>query len=196
MRIALALALFGFAVAAEGATQSWSFRVWLDGNEVGRHTFTRAESAEGARVVSEARLDVRFLFVTAYRYEHRAEERWRDGCLVSLEARTDDNGARKDVSATPERCTWSFAYWDPGILRAQRLLNAQTGQIVPVRWTDLGTESIPVRGQAIAAISTFAVIRQLALDLPRNAFGACGLPFGTRTGVEKFERKPKPAGPK
>jgi hypothetical protein len=146
MRLALAFLIIASSLAAEGATRSWSFRVSLDGREIGRHTFTRAEGADGARVVSEARFDVRFLFVSAYRYEHRAEERWRDGCLVSLEARTDDNGARKDVRVQPEGCTWSFAYWDPGILRAPRLLNAQTGEVVPVRWAALGTESLAVRG--------------------------------------------------
>jgi hypothetical protein len=146
----LPLVLAG-ALAAEASPRTWDFRVLLDGREIGRHTFTREGEAGDARVVSEARFDVRFLFVTAYRYEHRAEERWRDGCLVSLEARTDDNGKRKDVRVRPPGCTLSFAYWDPAILGAERLLNAQTGEIVPVRSTALGVEPLPVRGAATAA---------------------------------------------
>ena len=150
MKLLLALALVA-SVGAQAAPATWNFRVMLDGREIGRHTFTREESADGARVVSEASFDVRVLLLSVYRYEHRAEEIWRGGCLVSIEARTDDNGERKDVSARPRGCISSFAYWDPVIVRAERLLNAQTGEIVSVRTTAIGTESIAVRGQPTPA---------------------------------------------
>ena len=48
---------------------------------------------------SEARFDVRFLFVSAYRYEHEAVERWQGGCLRELQSRTVTNGERVAVSA-------------------------------------------------------------------------------------------------
>ena len=54
MRLLLALSLV-FASCAEASPRIWSFRVLLDGSEIGRHTFTREEAADGARVVSEAR---------------------------------------------------------------------------------------------------------------------------------------------
>lgn len=164
MRLVLALALC-CSLASQAAPRSWNFRVLLDGREIGTHTFTRQESAEGARVVSEARFAVRFLFISAYRYEHRAEERWRGGCLVSLEARTDDNGVLKEVRAAPSDCTRSFAYWDRGILRADRLLNAQTGEIMPVRSTALGIESIPVRGRETSASRHRLTAPGLSIDL-------------------------------
>jgi len=40
----------------------------------------------------------------------------------------------------------SFAYWDPRILEADRLLNSQTGELVPVQVAALGPDSVPVRG--------------------------------------------------
>ena len=160
----LALA-FAFSIDSQAVSRSWNFRVLLDGREIGRHTFSREEAGDAARVVVEARFDVRFLFVTAYRYEHRAEERWRGGCLVSLEARTDDNGVRKDVRVQPRDCTWSFAYWDPAILRADRLLNAQTGEVLPVRATALGVETIPVRGRETAATRHRLTAPGLSIDL-------------------------------
>jgi hypothetical protein len=164
MRLALALALC-CALGAHAAPRSWSFRVLLDGREIGRHAFTHEPVPGGARVVSEARFEVRFLFVTAYRYEHRAEERWQGGCLESLEARTDDNGVRRDVRVRPADCTRSFAYWDPSILRAERLLNAQTGEVVPVRSTAFGTESIAVRGRETSASRYRLTAPGLAIDL-------------------------------
>ena len=166
MRAAAVLALaLASPLAAEASIQSWRFRVLLDGREIGRHTFTREEVADGARVLSEARFDVRFLFFSAYRYDHRAEERWRGDCLVSLEARTDDNGARKDVSVRPAECTRSFSYWDPAIVRAERLLNAQTGETVPVRTAALGNESISVRGKDTAASRHRLTGPGLSIDL-------------------------------
>jgi len=139
-RLAL-VALLALATHAQAATGSWNFRVLLDGRDIGRHTFVREEEGEGAaRVVSEARFEVRFLLLTVYRYEHRAEEQWRGRCLASVDARTDDNGAEKVVQLRPAGCLQSFAYWDPAILTADRLLNAQTGEVVPVRASDLGDQ--------------------------------------------------------
>ena len=165
MRMLWTLAAFAFAPAAESAARSWNFRVLLDGREIGQHSFMREGDADGMRVVSEARFRVRFLFLEAYRYEHRAEERWRDGCLVSLEARTDDNGVRRDVSVRPAECTRSFAYWDPAILRSGRLLNAQTGALLAVRSTPLGIENIPVRGREIPASRHRLTAPGLSIDL-------------------------------
>lgn len=165
MRMLWTIAAFAFPSAAESATGSWSFRVLLDGREIGQHTFMLERDAEGVRVVSEARFSVRFLFLTAYRYEHRAEERWRDGCLVSLEARTDDNGVRKDVRVRPAQCTRSFAYWDPAILRAERPLNSQTGEVLAVRSAALGIENIPVKGREVSASRHRLTAPGLSIDL-------------------------------
>ena len=164
MRHLAFIALLAWATQAQAASQSWSFRVFLDGRDIGRHTFVREEAGEGARVVSEARFEVRFLFLTAYRYEHRAEEQWRGRCLSSLDARTDDNGNETVVSgvqggggfrvttdgnaAGVEPCVQTFAYWNPSILEATHLLNPQTGEYLPVQVLDLGRATIGNREEA------------------------------------------------
>ena len=43
-------------------------------------------------------------------------------------------------------CVMSFAYWDPRILQADRLLNSQTGEFTAVQITPRGREAVPVRG--------------------------------------------------
>lgn len=150
------------AAASPAAAGEWNFRVLLDGREVGSHRYTLEPSGADILLRSAARFDVRFLFVTAYRYDHDAEERWQDGCLKSLASRTDSNGRQVAVNATSGRnglevkrtagrdlhggCIMSFAYWDPRILEADRLLNSQTGELVPVQVTDQGTETVTVRG--------------------------------------------------
>lgn len=160
--LSLALALSSAAGAGE-----WNFRVLLDGREIGSHRYTLEPSDGGAVLRSDARFDVKFLFVSAYRYDHAAEERWQGGCLESLASRTDTNGRQVEVNATSVRnglevnrtagrdlhagCVMSFAYWDPRILDAERLLNSQTGELVPVRVIPLGQETLAVRGETRTA---------------------------------------------
>lgn len=45
----------------------------------------------------------------------------------------------------------TFAYWNPQILKARRLLNAQTGELLPVTVTPQGEETVEVRGKPVAA---------------------------------------------
>lgn len=148
----IAAALFA-ATAAGAQARDWHFRVLLDDAEIGWHRFTLRETGAGRELRSEARFTVTFLAIPVYRYEHQATETWRDGCLRALDARTDDDGERAAVNwRAPEGgCHMSFAYWNPRILEAERLLNAQTGELLPVRVQALGEESIDVRGTRVRA---------------------------------------------
>lgn len=145
----------------------WDFRVLLDGREIGRHQFTLQPVGEQLEIRSVAEFDVRFLFLSALRYSHEAVERWDGDCLQSLESRTETNGKRTAVSAAARDgrlavqrgadrgeyagCVMSFAYWNPRILEADRLLNSQTGELVPVVVTPQGRERLEVRGRPLIA---------------------------------------------
>jgi hypothetical protein len=140
----------------------WNFRVTLDGREIGSHRYTLESGGQGAVLRSQADFDVRILFVTAYRYDHEAVERWQDGCLRALDSRTDTNGeivavnavagsgglavSRPDGRDVHSGCVRSFAYWDRQLLDSERLLNSQTGELVPVEVTLQGQERVRVRG--------------------------------------------------
>lgn len=182
MRLPVTLLLLAFALPAHAtASGDWQFRVTLDGREIGSHRYTLEPAGEGVLLRSEARFDVKILFVTAYRYDHQAVERWQDGCLQSLDSRTDSNGTRTAVTAADggnglavarpagkdlhPGCVLSFAYWDPRILEADQLLNSQTGELVPVRVTPLGQESVPVRGMARSASRYRISGRELQIDV-------------------------------
>lgn len=138
------LGMIMLLAAAAGHAREWRFDVSLDGRPIGEHRYVLREAAESRELTSEARFNVRFLFFNAYRYEHRAQERWRGDCLERLDARTDVNGEETvvEIASPPEPCVQTFAYWNPSILRAQRLLNPQTGQYVFVEVTPMGREVI------------------------------------------------------
>lgn len=133
----------GQAAGADLATREWRFHVSLDGRPIGQHSFVLRDIGDSRELTSEARFRVRVLFFDAYRYDHRALETWRGDCLQQLDASTDVNGKRTVVAITPvDECVQTFAYWNPSILRATRLLNPQTGEYEPVQISELGSEVI------------------------------------------------------
>lgn len=169
------LALFPSLTLAN-TDQEWRFRVLLDGQDVGTHTY-RLESRDGERrVQSDAQFNVRFLFIDAYTYIHQARERWHGDCLKAIESSTDDNGEKSSVRGARNGasfelaaagnhselpgCVMSFAYWNPAMLRQGQLLNAQTGELLDVRVEPLGEETLSVRGAPVAA-------RRYALHAPK-----------------------------
>lgn len=166
-RALLIAALLLAATAASAQTRAWNFRVLLDDSEIGRHRFTLQESGAEREMRVEARFEVKFFALTFYRYEHVATESWRDGCLRALVSRTDDDGERLAVDWRDpgNGCQMSFAYWNPRILQEQRLLNAQTGEIVPVSVQALGEESIQVRGAPARAQRYRLSAPQLQIDI-------------------------------
>lgn len=131
-----------WAGAANAATREWRFDVSLDGRPIGEHHYVLRELADSRELTSEARFRVRILFFDAYRYDHRAQERWRGDCIERIDARTDANGKKTVVESdlSLDDCVQTFAYWNPDILEARRLLNPQTGEYVPVEVRALGTE--------------------------------------------------------
>jgi hypothetical protein len=166
--LVLLLTLIFFVSAASASeTRDWEFTVMLGEREIGTHRFSLREHDGARELVSEAEFDVKVLFLNAYRYRHRAVERWESGCLVSIHATTDDNGehmqvrghSRDDVFAVHTgdgktalpACVRSFAYWNRDLLQTNRLLNAQTGEYEPVTVRRTGTERMTVRGMTLDA---------------------------------------------
>jgi hypothetical protein len=169
-----ALLVLGAVEAASGTTRSWKFDVTLDGRHIGEHHFTLRQSGELQELRSEARFAVRILFFEAYRYEHDAHERWQGDCLQQLDARTNDNGKRREVRGVRDgddfevvtvdstrqlaRCVRSFAYWNQDVLlAASSLLNPQTGEYVNVRVERLGREGFGPEGQPAERLRLSAV---------------------------------------
>ena len=173
-RRSAALALLIGALTASGAAQAetpvsgdWNFRALLNGKPIGQHRFSVTAQGDERRVVSEASFAVKILGITAYRYRHKATEQWRGDCLATLSATTDDDGTASSVrteaqgeglsvtsGATTQSlqgCVMSFAYWNPAIQTQARLLNAQTGKIETVQVSRVGSGSVEVRGQPVAA---------------------------------------------
>lgn len=163
----LTLALPAAAAERSGAVTQWDFDVYLNNKKVGKHLFEVAESGSTRQVRSEAKFKYTVLLIPAYRYEHTAAERWSDQCLVEIDARTNANGDRiqvsgertgagfqvqsDDVPVDLPDCVMTFAYWNRDFLEQSRLLNPQTGEFVDVSVEKVGDEMLEVRGQSVSA---------------------------------------------
>ena len=176
--VGIACVHIGAAEVVSPPTGEWNFRALLDGKPIGQHRFSvtaYAGTKVGAagtlgderRVISEASFAVKFLGITAYRYRHKATEQWRGECLTALTATTDDDGKASSVRTEADGealsvktaaatqslsgCVMTFAYWNPAIQTQTRLLNAQTGKAESVQVSRIGSGSVEVRGQPVAA---------------------------------------------
>lgn len=159
----------------------WDFNVFLDDKKVGEHQFVVSETNGLKQVRSEASFLYKILFISAYRYEHQADERWAGNCLLEFDANTTTNGKQIRVSgeqsgagfivgegdnavALPE-CVMTFAYWNPDFLEQSRLLNPQTGEYVEVVVEEVGAELLEVRGNPVPATRFRLTANKLDLTL-------------------------------
>jgi len=150
---------------SENFTRVWDFNATLDGDPIGNHRFEVIETKYGVTVNTTAQLDVKFLFITVYSYKHNNVEKWTNDCLVSLNSDTDDNGdissvellkegdksriTTQNTSVIESSCVRSFSYWDRELLKSGALLNSQTGEIINVDFTYIGSESLAVNDRMI-----------------------------------------------
>lgn len=155
------------AVGAQTGPLEWQFDVSLDGKPIGSHSFELRQEGDNRVLTTEATFDVKFLFFTAFRYRHRTTEVWDDGCLVTIDAETNSNGKRLEVTgertddgfavqtsdsaSTLPECIKSFAYWNPAVLTEARLLNSQTGVYEDVEAEYEGVDEVRVADRTVSA---------------------------------------------
>ena len=167
--------------ASGGEVRSWNFRALLDDSDIGYHRFTLSQQGEERVLNSEARFKVKLWFINAYHYDHNAVEHWQGDCLTHMSSDTDDNGKKYVVNTTRNAdtltvtvgatrytangCVMSFAYWNPVMLKQAKLLNAQTGELMPVVINELPHQTIAVKGQTIDALRYQLIGKELDITL-------------------------------
>jgi hypothetical protein len=199
IRVALALLVMAASWPAMAATREWMFDVSLDGLPIGTHRFVLRMDGATARLASDASFRVRLLVVDAYSYEHHADETWQGDCLVALESRTIEQGKTTQVAGrtdgdafvvegpggreTLARCTMTFAYWNPAILRQKQLNNPQTGVATPIAVEPLGPETTKVRGASVEVTRQRIQTDKTSIEVLYTATGEwVGLRSRTREG--------------
>lgn len=144
-----------------------TFRAYLGDTDLGVHKMRWSVSGQTVVVNIEIDLGARVLFLPVYSYKHRSKETWTDGVLTAISTTTDDDG--KTFTVTGELKGNAFdvkgteftgaiplpmaptSYWDYGTLKKGTWMSTQSGQVLKVRVSPKGPETIKTRTGQIQA---------------------------------------------
>ena len=163
----LTLALHTATAAAAATPAQLSFAVMRDGEQIGTHVLAFANTGDELRVDIKTDVQVKVLFVTAYRFEHHGTETWRDGRLVGYSSQTNDDGEAKQLQAeatgdglaiagsagqwTADAGIVPASLWDRRIVDQARILNTLDGRPMAIQVQDAGIDQVDVGGRQVPA---------------------------------------------
>jgi Family of unknown function (DUF6134) len=168
MKLAAAVVvLVLFGTGAQASTETTRFAITRNGEQIGMHLIEVNRSGQEISVAVVTDLTVKVLFVTAYRLQLTASERWVNGSLVALNSRSDNNGTRHFVSVSAKGSSLEVkvdgkatlidanimpaSFWNPELLGRPIMLDAQDGQVMPVSVRDGGEEELTINGRIVKA---------------------------------------------
>lgn len=158
-----------------------AFRVDRGGDPMGTHKISFHEEADGLHVTVDIALAVSFGPITVFRYQHHNEEVWRDGRLVSIRTKTNDDGKEYWVrgKATPKGFEVESSasgkvvapagiipasYWNPAVLSQTQILDTQKGRILNVTVTP-GEETNELVAGRMERVRAYVMSGDLRLTL-------------------------------
>lgn len=136
------------------------FDVVRDGDTIGQHRKVFRRDGDTLTVDSRMDLAITFLGLTVFTYDYRSTGTWRDGRLIALDARTDEDGDVRRVRArwtgdqfvvegskgrlTAPEPVMPTNHWNPAAVTSDMVLNTITG----------GLNRVEVRAGAIERVPT------------------------------------------
>lgn len=162
------LARASAAIVVPTAAADRRFSVVYAGDKIGTHTVSYSEATGETRITTSIDLAVKAFFFTVFAYNHRSEEIWRTGRLVSLRSETVEDGETLHISgaATPQgfrvvskggpfiaaaTTLTSNSLWTPAVLRQATVVDAQHGGIIGVSARKDADEHIVIGGRRVRA---------------------------------------------
>ncbi len=136
------------------------------GNVIGRQTVRYAVNGSDMTVTVDVQAALHALGISVYRYQHHGEERWHGGQMVALTTRTDDDGTPRHVDAVRDPQTgWrgtsgpppgmapllATSLWNSRTVAQTRLLDRETGEVVPMHASPGVDETLTIGGHPVAA---------------------------------------------
>ena len=170
-----------FAAEGRAAPETSQFEITRNGKPIGTHVIEITRTGNEYSVSTITDLTVKVLFVTAYRLQIAANERWINGRLIALNATSNNNGTRHTVSVTArgpnlevkvdgkppaliDQNIVPSSFWNPEFLGRPLLLDTQDGQVTPMSVRDGGEEELTINTRAIRA-HRYTVTSRYSQDL-------------------------------
>jgi Domain of unknown function (DUF6134) len=156
------------AIILPAAAGNRRFSVLYKGDRIGTHTVLYSAATEETRVNTEIHLLVKVAIFTVFKFNHRSEETWRAGQLMSLNSETVEHGQTLHVegAATPQgfrvmskggpfiasaATLTSNSLWTPAVLEQATLVDAQHGGVIGVSARKFADEQIAIAGRQVSA---------------------------------------------
>jgi len=163
------------------------FDIVREGAVVGYHRITFRREGDKLVVHSDLDIKVKLLFITVYRYKQTREEVWRDGKLVALTSRANDDGTLYNIKGaagptgiviTSGKLSWILppdsvpaSYWNlTMVTKKGPLVDSQTGRVIDVKPVRIGQETVKAGGQPIAA-TRYRIVAETPRDVWYDASG-------------------------
>lgn len=206
----LLAALLILVAAPGGARAGWrdavppdgrlDYRITREGSVVGKQSVDVRHDGDGFLVRTQITIDVTFLSLTIYRFEHDAVETWTHGRLTGFVSRTDDDGKDRVVELKAEGGRLKGSYngkpvdlpgdiipaslWHPATIGASVLLDPIRGRSRDVAVADLGPETVTVNGGEVEA-HHYSLTGQIAREVWYDADGRLlKVQFSAKDGSE------------
>jgi hypothetical protein len=156
----------GFSRADAVEKEKRIFTVKIDGKQSGTYEMAIRCVDDRTFVDCRANVSTSYLFIR-YKYTYQGTEVWKNGRLVYLKSRTNDDGTQYDVQAEADQDTlrvqvngkvcslrgdvWTTSYWRAPEPKQQNqavaLLDCDTGKELPGTLQYLGKEQLTLAGQ-------------------------------------------------
>lgn len=156
-----------FAMSAIPEGDKLKFQILRDGQPFGYHIIHFEASEDTVKADIEINMKVGLAFVTLFRYEHENTEVWKNGQLHSITAKTNDDGKKFHVNAqkkdekihisgsggdyVADSDITASTYWNKDMLKSDKILNTQKGQLKDVEVRHLGVDEVEVGGEVVPA---------------------------------------------
>jgi hypothetical protein len=158
MRIATLLTAIGMALASPVHAASipssgrLDFDVMRKGKDIGDHSYKFAGSANSlsVQVTTDIVVKVPIIRTTAYSFKHNSVEKWSGNKLVKVNSKTNDDGTPHQLN-TGGNGVLPASLWNIDAMRNGKLLNTVDGTIMSVHVSDLGAETVTVKGGQVKA---------------------------------------------
>jgi hypothetical protein len=154
--------LFGAPAASmnfmPAAKQSLNFTVYRDDAPIGHHIFNFRPKGDKLEVEIDVDLEIKLMFITAFKFTHVASEVWENGRLLWMESETDDDGdpyklkvwrlgegMLVEVNGERKLAPGDILpsnLWNRAILTEDKVLHPFMGRVLPLKVIPLGTRDI------------------------------------------------------
>ncbi|WP_158743621.1 DUF6134 family protein [Acidisphaera sp. L21] len=143
-----------------------SYDIVRNGNVIGHESFRWAINGPDTTVTVDVNASLHALGIRVYHYEHHGEEKWHAGQLVALATNTDDDGIPRHVQVVRDPGgAWhgivgaqpgpgpliDSNVWNDQIVQQSRLLNHETGEVVPLHTSSAGEQSVKLSDRQVTA---------------------------------------------